>query len=53
MVSDKKKVKLVIVLCSDSDFGGSLDKIFGGKSKKKKKKQFLGMVEKLIFNFVK
>ena len=36
MASDKKKAKSVTVLRSDSDFGGSPDKISGGKSKKKK-----------------
>jgi len=53
MASDKKKTKSVTVLRSDSDFGGSPDKISGGKSKKKKKKQSLGMVEKPIFNLAK
>lgn len=52
-MASEKKVKSVTVLRSDADFSGSPDKIAGGKTKKKKKKQSVGMVEKPIFSLVK
>ncbi|MEB3341931.1 hypothetical protein [Okeania sp.] len=53
MASDKK-IKAVTVLRSDADFGGIPDTISGSKkTKKKKKKQSIGMLEKPVLDLAK
>ncbi len=52
-MASEKKAKSVTVLRSDADFGGTPDTISGRKTKKKKKKQSVGMIEKPLFDVVK
>lgn len=52
-MASEKKVKAVTVLRSDSDFGGTPDVVSGGKTKKKKKKQSVKMVEGPVLDLAK